>query len=141
MNEFRKGYVLDKMRGAFNAEAKECPRCILMKAKPVAPQMAALPPCRLTVDLNAFTHCGVDIFGPFYVSRLRRIEKWYGMMMTCLTTRSTSWCGGPGAVVEWAGVLYGNGQPGRQAVRPSALLLRQWQQFRLGLEKLQGSQR
>lgn len=89
MNDFRKMYVVDRMRSAFNAEAKECPRCILTKARPVAPQMAALPPCRLAVDLNAFTHCGVDIFGPFHVSRLRRIEKWYGMMMTCMTTRST----------------------------------------------------
>lgn len=89
MNDFRKLYVVDRMRGAFNTEAKECPKCILTKARPVAPQMAALPPCRLAVDLNAFTHCGVDIFGPFQVSRLRRIEKWYGMMMTCMTTRST----------------------------------------------------
>lgn len=61
--------------------------CILRKAHPLAPEMSVLPPCRLAVSQRAFTHTGIDAFGPFYVKRLRRREKWYGLMCTCLTTR------------------------------------------------------
>lgn len=88
MNEFRQKYVVEKLRSALNEETQRCPRCIMRRARPVAPQMAALPPCRLAVQLSAFAHCGIDVFGPFLVSRLRRTEKWYGMMMTCMTTRA-----------------------------------------------------
>lgn len=88
LNEMRRWYVVEKPRALLNAEVKKCPACILRKARPSAPQMAGLPPCRLAVGQRPFTHCGMDAFGPFSISRLRRKEKWYGLMFVCQTTRA-----------------------------------------------------
>ena len=49
--------------------------------------MADLSTCRLT-ETAPFTHCGVDIFGPFIVKQRRSEVKSYGAMFTYLASRA-----------------------------------------------------
>lgn len=49
--------------------------------------MAELP--RERVEVSApFTHCGMDVFGPFIVKRVRKEYKRYGLILTCLSSRA-----------------------------------------------------
>ena len=50
--------------------------------------MAELPVERLGYRQPAFKNCGVDYFGPFYVSKRRSSEKRWCFLFTCMTTRS-----------------------------------------------------
>ena len=50
--------------------------------------MAALPSYRLSALQTAFTHCGVDYFGPIEVIIYRRKVKRWGCLFTCLSTRA-----------------------------------------------------
>ena len=56
--------------------------------KPNVPMMASLPKERLALCEPPFTNAGVDYFGPMYVKRGRVIEKRWGCLFTCLTTRA-----------------------------------------------------
>lgn len=88
LNEMRQRFVLNGLRVELNNASRRCPRCILLRAKPANPQMARLPDCRLAIEEDAFTHVGIDCFGPLYVTHFRRTEKRHAMMCTCMTTRS-----------------------------------------------------
>ena len=35
-----------------------------------------------------FTHCGVDMFGPFYIKQRQNTLKLYGVLFTCLVSRA-----------------------------------------------------
>lgn len=50
--------------------------------------MADLPDARLAAYSRPFTHVGIDFFGPMEVVIGRRIEKRWGMLATCMTTRA-----------------------------------------------------
>ncbi|CAG7828727.1 unnamed protein product [Allacma fusca] len=50
--------------------------------------MADLPEMRVTKYTRAFTHTGLDCFGPIEVKVGRRTEKRYGLLLTCLSTRA-----------------------------------------------------
>ena len=65
-----------------------CLICRKRKAKTVTHMMAELPVERLGYRQPPFTNCGVDYFGPFYVSIRRSSEKRWRFLFTCMTTRA-----------------------------------------------------
>lgn len=50
--------------------------------------MSDLPQDRISPDLPAFTHVGIDYFGPIEVKRGRTHVKRYGVIFTCLVSRA-----------------------------------------------------
>jgi transposase InsO family protein len=66
----------------------KCARCKLLYAQPAAPLMAPLPAHRIRPHGRPFSMVGIDYFGPFTISMLRRKLKRYGVMFTCLNTRA-----------------------------------------------------
>lgn len=50
--------------------------------------MADLPPARLAAFTRPFSYTGVDYFGPMTVAVGRRVEKRWGVLLTCLVTRA-----------------------------------------------------
>ena len=65
-----------------------CPFCRNRRAKPQPPIMSCLPRSRLDDSGRPFSTVGVDYFGPVHVRHLRRNEKRYGVLFTCLTSRA-----------------------------------------------------
>ena len=65
-----------------------CMRCRKQLAQPSQQQMSPLPSLRSGEPAFAFSHVGVDYFGPMYVKRGRVEEKRYGCLFTCLHMRA-----------------------------------------------------
>ena len=87
-NDVRKDYWITGLRAAVRCTWTVCQRCKNDRAKPSVPEMGALPAGRTATFVRAFTHCGMDYFGPMDVTVGRRHEKRYGVLFTCLTTRA-----------------------------------------------------
>lgn len=66
----------------------KCWVCRKRDARPLGQRMADLPPDRVEAGVAAFTHVGLDYFGPFFVKHRRNREKRYGCLFTCLKTRA-----------------------------------------------------
>ena len=90
-------HVLSDLRASYwilggNAAVRRCiGRCIACKKRqrrPEGQKMADLPEERIKVGEKAFTHTGVDYFGPFYMKRGRSLAKKYGVVFTCLAIRA-----------------------------------------------------
>ncbi len=64
-----------------------CPACRRATAKPVMPEMGALPFARVTRHTRPFIETGLEYFGPMYVTVGRSRVKRYGALFTCLTMR------------------------------------------------------
>ncbi|XP_055630622.1 uncharacterized protein LOC129771220 [Toxorhynchites rutilus septentrionalis] len=88
MNEIRQKYRIPRLRCCYASVRRGCQRCKNEKKVPQPPVMADLPPVRLAAFSRPFTHVGVDYFGPIEVSVGRRVEKRWGMLITCLTVRA-----------------------------------------------------
>ena len=88
INELRQRYWVLKTRSTVRKVTQACQVCKIQRAKPKAPEMAALPECRLTPYVRPFTFTGMDYFGPMTVTVGRRHEKRYGVLFTCMTTRA-----------------------------------------------------
>lgn len=88
LQEIRRKFIFKHPRRMLNRVVKQCQYCVLQRARPVAPEMAALPAARLAAYKRPFTYTGTDLFGPFVVKVGRRREKRWGVIFTCLTTRA-----------------------------------------------------
>ena len=85
-NELRRQYWILRCRKAVRKILHRCSYCRRRRVKPEPPLMAGLPADRLQVA-PAFSKVGVDFFGPLKVKHLRKQEKRYGCVFTCLVTR------------------------------------------------------
>ncbi|KAJ8356386.1 hypothetical protein SKAU_G00191800 [Synaphobranchus kaupii] len=65
-----------------------CIDCRCLKARPVVPKMADLPPVHLRLFKPAFYSTGMDCFWLIEVKVGRRCEKRWGIIFKCLTTRA-----------------------------------------------------
>jgi hypothetical protein len=86
-HEARQQYWIPKGRIAAQRAYHQCHRCRRINAKARNPFMAALPASRLKIGYPAFTHTGVDYFGPIEVLIFRRTIKRWGVLFTCQTSR------------------------------------------------------
>lgn len=84
----RQKYWIINVRVEMKKVRNHCQYCKNNAARPQPPMMAALPSYRLESNLKPFTITGADYFGPFTVSIGRRVEKRWGALFTCLTTRA-----------------------------------------------------
>ena len=65
----------------------KCVTCRKARRPPLTQKMASLPLARVTADAP-FSHTGVDLFGPFHVTRARSLVKRYGVIFTCMACRA-----------------------------------------------------
>ncbi|XP_011672748.2 uncharacterized protein LOC100889831 [Strongylocentrotus purpuratus] len=66
----------------------KCVTCRRYQAKVGKQKMADLPAFRVVADEPAFTHVGMDYFGPYEIKCGRSVRKRYGVIFTCMTTRA-----------------------------------------------------
>ena len=78
------------LRSASRKIKSRCIKCRHRNANPIHPPMADLPRERLDEHVFAFTHTGVDYFGPFEVKSPRRTLKRWRRLFTCLTIRAVN---------------------------------------------------
>ncbi|KAJ8723754.1 hypothetical protein PYW07_007734 [Mythimna separata] len=88
MNEIRQKYWILGLRTTLKAVAHNCQWCKTKKSLPEIPPTGDLPSERLQHHQFPFSCAAVDYFGPMQVTIGRRIEKRWGALFTCLTTRA-----------------------------------------------------
>lgn len=88
VNNFRQNYWMPKMKLKIKSIIRKCFDCKRRDSVPTQPIMGNLPRMRFQAYTKPFTFCGIDYFGPFKVKHGRKLELRYGVLFTCLTTRS-----------------------------------------------------
>ena len=88
VNELRQRVTFFNMQAVVRRIISTCGRCSLRRARPVLPQMGALPVDRMAIFQPPFSFVGLDYFGPIEVAIGRRHEKRWVALFTCLTTRA-----------------------------------------------------
>lgn len=88
LSSLRVKYWIPNSRPLIKLISKVCKVCKVQRATPPCPEMGYLPPERLIPGVFPFTYCGVDYFGPILVTIGRRVEKRWGSLFTCLSTRA-----------------------------------------------------
>lgn len=88
VNEVRQKYWIPQLRVAIKSIKKNCQECKNSSAHPIPPQMSKLPAGRLEGFTGCFHHCGIDLFGPIFVTVKRSREKRWGVVFTCLVVRA-----------------------------------------------------
>lgn len=88
LSELRLKYWVVKGNALARKICRSCFFCRKTQAKPGQQMMADLPQVRVTGDTPAFANVGIDYFGPFEVKHLRKFEKKYGVIFTCLSSRA-----------------------------------------------------
>ncbi|XP_062713800.1 uncharacterized protein LOC134290641 [Aedes albopictus] len=88
INEIKQKFHISKLRGRLSFVKKNCSWCRVYKAVPTVPQMASLPPERLTPFVRPFSYVGIDYFGPYLVKIGRASVKRWVALFTCLTIRA-----------------------------------------------------
>lgn len=87
-HELRKLYWVQRGRKTVRRIISKCFKCKQHYAKALCPMMAALPGYRLKPFYPAFTHTGVDFFGPYNVKIFRRKVKRWACLFTCMSSRA-----------------------------------------------------
>jgi transposase InsO family protein len=87
-NEVRQRFWILNGMSAVKKAFRECQACKVRKLKPSSVRMADLPKVRMESNIRPFTNTGLDYFGPVTVKIGRRVEKRWGVVFTCLTTRA-----------------------------------------------------
>ena len=88
MSLLRQRYWVIKANYAVRKILEICYSCREREAPFCEQKMAELPKDRLLPDRPPFTIVGVDCFGLFRVRRNRSLVKRYGVIFTCMTTRT-----------------------------------------------------
>ncbi|XP_063634963.1 uncharacterized protein LOC134805626 [Cydia splendana] len=88
VNNLKQKYWIIRIRPTVKHVSSKCMFCRIKKAQPQPPRMGDLPPARMAHHQRPFTFCGIDLYGPMEVTVLRRREKRYGVLFTCLTMRA-----------------------------------------------------
>ncbi|XP_055614748.1 uncharacterized protein LOC129761071 [Toxorhynchites rutilus septentrionalis] len=88
LNEIRSKFYVPRLRVVYGKVRRNCQECQILLAKPDLPAMADLPRARLAAFIRPFSFMGLDYFGPMQVTVGRRVEKRWGVLATCLTTRA-----------------------------------------------------
>ena len=76
------------LRNALRSIKAKCIKCRKLAVQPIHPHMADLPKERVEGNVYPFKNTGVDYFGPFEVTVLRRPVKHWCCLFTCLVTRA-----------------------------------------------------
>ena len=89
ISTLRKTYWTVGVNSLVKSFMRSCITCRKYNAQPVHPKMSDLPADRVSSDEPAFTHTGIDFFGPFEVTNGRKQEKRYGVIYSCMSSRAT----------------------------------------------------
>ena len=81
-------HIILGIRSALRSIRARCITCRKRAVEVINPIMADLPRERLGFQQPPFSNCGIDYFGPFYVTVRRSTEKRWAFLFTCLTTRA-----------------------------------------------------
>ncbi|XP_055523244.1 uncharacterized protein LOC129717391 [Wyeomyia smithii] len=88
LNEIRRRFHVPGLRSVYRRVQGLCQLCKIRRAKPEPPEMSGLSFGRLQPFCRPFSYVGIDYFGPMHVVVGRRIEKRWGVLITCLTVRA-----------------------------------------------------
>ena len=81
------GYWIINCTSAVKSVISKCVECRKLSGKICQQKMGNLPADRHSEE-PPYTYCGVDMFGPFPVKDGGKIQKRYGAMFTCLSSRA-----------------------------------------------------
>ena len=88
LNQIRSsGYWIVRANSAVKNFIFRCVDCCRLRGRFGEQKKEDLPACRLT-ETVPYTHCGMDIFGPFIAKQRRSEVKRYGAMFTCMASRA-----------------------------------------------------
>ncbi len=88
MSTLQKRYWITNANTACRKLISECVVCRRFQGKIGEQKMSDLSKERIMPDLSPFSNTGVDYFGPIDVKRGRSIFKRYGVMFSCMTSRT-----------------------------------------------------
>ncbi|XP_059061626.1 uncharacterized protein LOC131854512 [Achroia grisella] len=88
VNFLRGKFYIIALRPSVRSVAKQCSFCRIRKLLPSTPPFGDLSKDRLYHHQRAFSFCGLDYFGPVEVAVVRRREKRWVALFTCLTIRA-----------------------------------------------------
>ena len=88
MNYIRSsGFWIINCNAAVRSYISKCVTCRHLRGNFQQQKMASLPSDGLCEEL-LFTHCGVDLFGPFVIKEGHKEPTHYGALFTCLLSRA-----------------------------------------------------
>ncbi|XP_059058376.1 uncharacterized protein LOC131851829 [Achroia grisella] len=88
VNTLRQYVWMLRLRPTVKTVLRKCTTCAVRRRNPDVPVKGNLPKERLDAYARPFTRCGMDCFGPMWVTIGRRREKRWGLLFTCMVTRA-----------------------------------------------------